>query len=192
MQVVTVGNLGDVFDVGVSAPGEIGVRDVVGATSLDAGEAGLVPAPAAGDEGKFLRGDGAWADAPLGVYGSVVKASTTAVTEALGNWQDMLVSIELPGAGVYLVGGDIHGVAGGSFAQMKVRLFDVTAGSPIANSERVGVSGGSGARSSASINVFVTVDEPTEIRLEAARLNGSPSVYSDGDGRTVLRYIKLA
>lgn len=34
--------------------------DVTGATSQTAGTHGLVPAPAAGDEGKFLKGDGTW------------------------------------------------------------------------------------------------------------------------------------
>ena len=34
--------------------------DVIGATSSTAGTHGLVPAPAAGDESKFLKGDGTW------------------------------------------------------------------------------------------------------------------------------------
>lgn len=34
--------------------------DVIGATSQTAGTHGLVPAPAAGDESKFLKGDGTW------------------------------------------------------------------------------------------------------------------------------------
>lgn len=39
------------------------VKDMVGATASGAGAAGLVPAPAKGDEGRFLCGDGAWKDA---------------------------------------------------------------------------------------------------------------------------------
>ena len=35
---------------------------MVGATATAAGKAGLVPAPAAGDNGKFLRGDGTWGE----------------------------------------------------------------------------------------------------------------------------------
>ena len=39
-----------------------GTADVfTGATSLAGGASGLVPAPAAGDNEKFLRGDGTWA-----------------------------------------------------------------------------------------------------------------------------------
>lgn len=35
-----------------------------GATAEAAGKAGLVPAPQAGDQNKFLRGDGSWAEVP--------------------------------------------------------------------------------------------------------------------------------
>ena len=38
------------------------VKDMVGATASRAGEDGLVPAPAKGDEGRFLCGDGTWKD----------------------------------------------------------------------------------------------------------------------------------
>jgi len=38
-------------------------RNLIGATSGSAGAAGLAPAPAAGDQAKFLRGDGTWAAA---------------------------------------------------------------------------------------------------------------------------------
>ena len=40
-----------------------GVPEVGGATESTAGVAGIVPAPAAGDQTKFLRGDGTWANA---------------------------------------------------------------------------------------------------------------------------------
>lgn len=38
------------------------VKDMVGATASQAGEDGLVPVPAKGDEGRFLCGDGTWKD----------------------------------------------------------------------------------------------------------------------------------
>lgn len=41
-------------------------RDLIGATGSSAGTRGLAPTPAAGDQGKFLRGDGTWANVPLG------------------------------------------------------------------------------------------------------------------------------
>lgn len=43
---------------------ELGVTDFIGATSTTAGRKGLVPAPAAGDEGKILFGSGAWGVLP--------------------------------------------------------------------------------------------------------------------------------
>lgn len=44
------------------------VKDMVGATASGAGAAGLVPAPAKGDEGRFLCGDGTWKDAVADKY----------------------------------------------------------------------------------------------------------------------------
>lgn len=41
---------------------EVTVEDMVGATSETAGSAGLVPAPAAGDQKKVLTGDGKWTE----------------------------------------------------------------------------------------------------------------------------------
>ena len=43
--------------------------DMTGATASTAGAHGLVPAPAAGDNGKFLGGDGTWKDVPLQLSG---------------------------------------------------------------------------------------------------------------------------
>lgn len=45
------------------------VNDMVGATSSTAGVHGLVPAPAAGDNTKFLGGDGTWKDVPAELSG---------------------------------------------------------------------------------------------------------------------------
>lgn len=42
------------------------VSTMTGATADTDGAAGLVPAPKAGQHGKFLRGDGTWADVPQG------------------------------------------------------------------------------------------------------------------------------
>ena len=45
------------------------VNDMTGATSSTAGVHGLVPAPAAGDNTKFLGGDGTWKDVPVKLSG---------------------------------------------------------------------------------------------------------------------------
>lgn len=71
-----------------------------GATSGAAGTAGLVPAPAAGDQGKFLQGDGTWATVQAGP--TVVQTtgqSTTdvmsqkAVTDIIGNVETILQTL---------------------------------------------------------------------------------------------------
>jgi hypothetical protein len=45
-----------------------GATDMTGATASTAGTHGLVPQPAAGDNNKFLRGDGTWANTNSTVY----------------------------------------------------------------------------------------------------------------------------
>ena len=45
-----------------------------GATLLEPGEAGLVPAPAAGDHNKFLKGDGTWAPIAIPTFDSDIFA----------------------------------------------------------------------------------------------------------------------
>ena len=48
------------FTTGANATVTIGANAMAGATGSAAGTAGVVPAPAAGDQNKFLRGDGTW------------------------------------------------------------------------------------------------------------------------------------
>lgn len=67
------------FSTGANATVTIGANAMTGATSGAAGAAGVVPAPAAGDQNKVLRGDGTWG-APLEAY------STT--EQAVGTWTD--------------------------------------------------------------------------------------------------------
>lgn len=54
--------------------------EMLGASRLAAGARGLVPAPSAGDEGKFLRGDGTWAEAGGGGTTIVQKPTVTVET----------------------------------------------------------------------------------------------------------------
>ena len=65
--VITPDNLGDEFDIGVAEANKIHVVSMTGATAGTAGDDGLVPVPAAGDEGKYLGGDGTWSDPGLNV-----------------------------------------------------------------------------------------------------------------------------
>ena len=57
---VTKGQLGDCLDRIADYFLEMN-EDFTGATSSTAGEKGMVPQPASGDNAKFLRGDGTWA-----------------------------------------------------------------------------------------------------------------------------------
>lgn len=63
--VATVATTGDYDDL-INKPTIPSYSDFTGATSSTAGAHGLVPAPAAGDEGKFLQGDGTWATVTSG------------------------------------------------------------------------------------------------------------------------------
>lgn len=67
--------------------------DFVGATSISGGASGLVIKPNAGDEDKFLRGDGTWAEANMTVInmgGSamIIDTKVPAIQGAL--WQDVI------------------------------------------------------------------------------------------------------
>ena len=60
---------------------KISINTMTGATASAAGKAGLVPAPAAGAQGKFLRGDGTWATPEKTTY-SVATQSAAGLMSA--------------------------------------------------------------------------------------------------------------
>lgn len=60
-------------------------NDLVGATSTKAGTRGLVPAPAAGDQNKFLMANGTWAD--------VAQENTTYTFSAALNGNKLVVTV---------------------------------------------------------------------------------------------------
>lgn len=62
------------------------VKDMVGATASKAGAAGLVPAPAEGNENRFLSGDGTWKDI---LYNDLKDIPDSTLVEATdGNYSD--------------------------------------------------------------------------------------------------------
>lgn len=62
------------------------VKDMVGATASEAGAAGLVPAPAEGNENRFLSGDGTWKDI---LYNDLKDIPDSTLVEATdGNYSD--------------------------------------------------------------------------------------------------------
>lgn len=56
--------------------------DFTGATASTAGTHGYVPAPAAGDQGKFLKGDGSWDNVPVMDGASSVSAGASGLVPA--------------------------------------------------------------------------------------------------------------
>lgn len=66
------------FTANAASDTTVTIPEMTGATSAANGVAGLVPAPAAGDEDKVLKGDGTWGEA-----GSSVRVSYDAVNEEL-------------------------------------------------------------------------------------------------------------
>lgn len=70
---------------GLSSPN---YDDFTGATSIAGGLSGLVPAPQAGDEEKFLRGDGTWATVSSSSSGYVIGSAVSTVEG--GFWQDTI------------------------------------------------------------------------------------------------------
>ena len=56
----------------------LGIGNMVGATSGTAGQAGFAPAPAAGKQGQFLRGDGTWNTPTNTTYSNFGGASSSA------------------------------------------------------------------------------------------------------------------
>ena len=62
--------MGVIYKNGVAYSGD--TPEMTGATSSAAGTSGLVPAPAAGDQDKFLKGDGTWSDGKYLVQSGLV------------------------------------------------------------------------------------------------------------------------
>ena len=122
--------------------------NMTAATDSAAGKAGLVPAPAAGAQGKFLRGDGTWqaiASSGLSAYpvGSIFQTvSTTSPAELFGGtWQEIAFNRVLMGAGTgYTAGSTVEAglpnITGSFVADVKKGEHKVsgafTAGSEIA------------------------------------------------------------
>lgn len=122
--------------------------NMTAATDSAAGKAGLVPAPAAGAQGKFLRGDGTWqaiASSGLSAYpvGSIFQTVSTTSPAALfgGTWQEIAFNRVLMGAGSGHVAGatveaGLPNITGSFVADVKKGEHKVsgafTAGSEIA------------------------------------------------------------
>ncbi|WP_018685222.1 hypothetical protein [Actinokineospora enzanensis] len=121
-----------------------------------------------------------------------------------GVWTDTPLQVTLPDAGTYTIDADVRGRLDGvppfnTF--ITARLFDVTAGAPVPDSERlvdqvIDVNPGNartGSNATAPIDQLISVGKRTVIRLQAIRVDATGTaqiaqIYSDGYGRTTLRF----
>ena len=122
------------FDGSANASIALTIPDMKGATSSTAGTAGFVPAPAAGQNGKYLRGDGTWQTPPNTTYSNFSGASSSAAGKAglvpapaAGNHDDFL-----RGDGNWAAPTTISGNAGTATKLQTGRAIRTNLGSTIA------------------------------------------------------------
>ena len=105
--------LQEIFNVTEAVATELGGlslanhNDFTGATSITGGLSGLVPAPQAGDESKFLRGDGSWSTVESGgaSYAEATTVSSGLMSAADKVKLDNLSNYTLPTASTTTKGG---------------------------------------------------------------------------------------
>ncbi|MFI7467430.1 hypothetical protein [Nonomuraea sp. NPDC049646] len=141
---------------------------------------------------------------------AVLPSGVDLMPGASGAWVDIALSLALPAAGTYhldaVVRGNIGRMTTGENAYIGARLWDVTAGVVVPNSEAIVVQiaefagGGPTAlqwNGSAAISVEYAVTSPRTIRLQANRvdISGTTEVAGLGSGgiqQTTLRYARVA
>ncbi len=137
---------------------------------------------------------------PTASSGTSTLGSAFALTST-DTYQDTGLSVSLPSSGTYLLTAQVKATlvstTGAPYATC--RLFNVTAGAVVANSELLVAFGT--ATSTYYINTAtqsrtLTVGAASTIRLECARRQASAwsvsEISSDVDGRTAVTYVKLA
>ena len=134
------------------------------------------------------------------VSGESVLATDYTIT-ANDAWQDTGLSIPLPAAGTYLIGGHVSGAgetSAGITGSIKARLYDATAAAGISNSVRrcvyVGVTGETQV-GNGSYSMIVTVTQASTIKLQGWRDSGSTwttsQIISGGGGYSNLSYVRI-
>jgi hypothetical protein len=141
---------------------------------------------------------------------AVLPAGVDLTSTASGAWINLGLSLALPAAGTYhldaVVRGNIGRMGTGENALVTARLWDVTAGAIVPNTEAIVVQISEFApgtatalqwNSSTVISVEYMPTSPRTIRLEAARTDiaGTTEVAGIGSDtlqRTTLRYARVA
>lgn len=126
---------------------------------------------------------------------------------ASGAWSDTGLQVVLPAAGTYQLDATVRGAIAAVApcnVYVTARLFDVTAGAAVPNSEvivqQINLSGAavnSGLNASGPIQIEYAVPASHTIRLQGRRVNAtgtttSAQVHTNTDGRTTLRYARIA
>lgn len=131
-----------------------------------------------------------------------VLAASFQITAANGTYQDTGLSIALPSAGTYIITANVRGdlkTTAGSLAYLVARLFNVTDGAAVAESETVLLLvevTNQNFQQTAALSVVLTVAAAKTIRLEAMRNGSAPTwgvstIASNANGRTRLGYLKV-
>ncbi|MER7477443.1 hypothetical protein ABTX60_07270 [Streptomyces sp. NPDC126510] len=141
---------------------------------------------------------------------AALPAGVDLTSAASGAFVDLGLSLTLPTPGTYhldaIVRGNIGNMTVNENALIAARLWDVTAGAVVPNSEAIVVQisewapGAATAlqwNASAAISVEYTPTSPRTIRVEAARIDVSGTTEVAGIGsdtlqRTTLRYLRVA
>lgn len=125
---------------------------------------------------------------------------------AAGTWVDTGLAVALPGAGTYQLDATVRTAIAASSPSntwIVVRLWDVQAAAVVPGSEvivqQVNLSSSSGVvnvgdNSTAPVQVEYSVPAGRTVRLEARRTGASTTanVHSNVDGRTTLRFNRVA
>lgn len=143
--------------------------------------------------------------APSATHG--IAYLNTQVNLPNGVWTAVPVQVVLPRAGVYDLDADVRGRLSGVpsvNAYITARLWDVTTGSAVPQSERLvyqiidGNPGTAqaGGNATAPISEVISVNRPTTISLQAVHYDAAGAaniaqIYSDGVGYTSLRFDRV-
>ncbi|MGW2074267.1 hypothetical protein ACWCPK_38525 [Streptomyces sp. NPDC001953] len=121
--------------------------------------------------------------APRAAAPTVLRGTFTVPDTATGaNFADTGLSITLPGAGTWKVTAEVHGTLSGTGpggTALTARLFNVTAGTAVADSNRMVIhrtepaTGAYTIQATGSVSGLVTTAEATVVRLEALKATGS-------------------
>jgi hypothetical protein len=147
---------------------------------------------------------------PTPVFGEAVmppgSTNLSPGTTASGQYVSTGVQVVLPEPGTYELEADVRtAIAVPSGNQwISARLFNVTAGTAVPNTERLITQGSTNGtmgvqkNETGPLHAFLTVTAPTTVRLEGARSDSianastSASILSDGNGRTTLRFVRIS